>query len=67
MGRLRPAIGLVHLQPGGAGHRGGTLGHQGDAAGDGLGQGGVGGHGRHLILPKIEIAARERLEIGRRV
>jgi len=41
------------------------LRHHGDPAGNGLGQGGVGGHGRHLLLPQVEITARERLEIGR--
>jgi hypothetical protein len=49
------------------GHRGGALGHHGDAAGNGLGEGGIGCHGCHLILPQVEVAAREGLEIGRRV
>lgn len=62
---FRPTIRLVHLQPSGLGHRGGTLRHHGDAAGDGLGEGGVGGHGGHLLLPQVEVTARERLEIGR--
>ena len=47
-------------------HGGGTLGHHGNAAGHGLGQGGIGGHGGNLFLPKIEITARERVEIRRR-
>jgi hypothetical protein len=48
------------------GHGGGTLGHHGDAARHGLGQGGVGGHGGNLLLPKIEITAGQRVEIRRR-
>ena len=60
-----PAMGLVDLQPGGLGHRGGALRHHGNATGDGLGEGGIGGHGRYLLLPQVEIAARKRLEIGR--
>jgi hypothetical protein len=60
-------MGLVHLQPGGLGHRGGALRHHGHAAGDSLGEGGIGGHGRHLLLPQVEIAARKHLEIGRRI
>jgi hypothetical protein len=65
--RVRPTLGLVHLEPGGLGHRGGALRHHGDASGNSLGEGGVGGHGRHLVLPQVEVAAREGLEIGRRV
>ena len=65
--RVRPTLGLVHLEPGGLGHCGGALGHHGDAAGNGLGEGGIGCHGCHLVLPQVKVAAREGLEIGRRV
>jgi hypothetical protein len=49
------------------GKGGGALTHHGDAAGYRFGHSRIGGHGGHLILPEIEIAARQRLQIRRRI
>jgi hypothetical protein len=51
---------------GGLSQRRGALGHHGDTPGHGLGQGRIAGHCGHLILPEVEVAAREHLEIRRR-
>ena len=42
------------------------FGHGGDATGERFGQRRFIGHGRHLFLPKVEVTARERMEIRRR-
>lgn len=42
------------------------LGHRGDAAGEHFGQRRFIGHGRHLVLPQVQVAARKRIEIRRR-
>ncbi|RAU23301.1 hypothetical protein CU669_03930 [Paramagnetospirillum kuznetsovii] len=64
--RLIPDRGGLALgDPGGFRHGGGGLGHHGDTPGDGFAQGGVGRHGGDLLLPKVEVSARERVEIGR--
>jgi len=42
------------------------FGHGGDAAGKRFGKRRFIGHGRHLFLPKVKVAARKRIEIRRR-
>lgn len=42
------------------------FGHGGNAMGERFGQRRFIGHGRHLFLPQIKVAARERTEIRRR-
>jgi len=45
--------------------RGHLLAHHAIESGHGLGGFRIGGHRRPLLLPQIEIAAREVLEVGR--